>query len=162
MKLSLKVPAVLALLLVVARVNGEEENTGAIEKIRFGLNHIGKKTTLIGEETFPLFFACGTNGNGDHKATGLNTIFYELYADTAPESGGKSYTELYEMWTRDLNRIAQEGYKVIIYIHNTNHDRDKRGFFPFDEEWRLRVTKMVETFRSLPNLAGKMGSVCKS
>jgi len=154
MKLSLKVPVVLALLLVVARVNGEEENIGAVEKIRFGLNHNGKNTTLLGEETFPLFFACGTNGNGDHKATGLNTIFYELYADTAPESGGRSYAELYEMWTRDLSKIAQEGYQVIIYIHNTNHDRDKRGFFPFDEEWRLRVTKMVETFKSLPNLAG--------
>ena len=118
MKLSLKVPAVLALLLVVARVNGEEENTGAIEKIRFGLNHIGKKTTLIGEETFPLFFACGTNGNGDHKATGLNTIFYELYINLLPtyaSAVSQLGSESYDAYVRDFIKICKPKY--LAYDH---------------------------------------------
>jgi hypothetical protein len=152
----MKLLFLLALIFCLAILHPARSDSSTVGKspFAFGPNANGKVTTLKSGSTWPVFFICGTNGGEDHKKAGFNTVFYELYADVSPESSGKTYAELFEMWRQDLQEIKDRGYAVIIYIHNHNHDRDRRGFFSLDEEWKGRVRRFVEEFKDLPNLAG--------
>ena len=111
-------------------------------------------TTLMNDATCPVFFACLTLGGERYVKAGMNTVYYELYADTSTEMKGHTYETLFAMWEKDLRKIAADGQPVIIYIHNTIHNSKELGYYPQNDDWKALVTRIVSTFKDLPNLSG--------
>ncbi len=110
----------------------------------------GKVMFFIDGKPTALFWANLTEGNRQYKRAGMNTVFAELYY---PEKKSE-INDVLRKFDQLLLRIKERGLYVIIYTHNTVHER--AGDEPWDmgDKWESFISEVVKRYSGVTNLIG--------